>query len=312
MTFEETPKDFAKNFISLGFDFPDMMLRGLIATDHVYIERSEIEETGEYDLEGLFIRLGNAIDSIGAQRVVLDTIEALFSGLSNAAIFRAELRRLFHWLKDRGVSAIVTGESGEKLLTRYGLEEYVADRVIFLDFRVEDQISTRRLRMAKYRGSSHGADEYPFLIDESGLSILPITSRGPDYHVSTERIATGVPKLDAVPDGKGFYRGSTILVSGTGKEFIAAAIHNMSTRKERPLITVNSAALPANLIDSELFGRGKGAFTGADARRVGRFEIAHGSTGPGLHGAIFQKIRETDHVGPEEDDEDPSGLPVAR
>jgi circadian clock protein KaiC len=234
MTFEETPKDLAENFISLGFDLPGAVSRGLIATDHVYIERSQIEETGEYDLEGLFIRLGNAIDSIGAQRVVLDTIEALFSGLSNAAIIRAELRRLFHWLKDRGVTAIVTGESGDKLLTRYGLEEYVADCVIFLDFRVEEQISTRRLRIVKYRGSSHGADEYPFLIDETGLSILPITSLGLDYPVSTERIATGVPKLDAMLDGKGFYRGSTILVSGTagtGKTSLSATFAEAACRR---------------------------------------------------------------------------------
>jgi len=234
MTFEETPEDLAKNFISLGFDLHGMMLRGLIATDHVYIERSEIEETGEYDLEGLFIRLGNAIDSIGAKRVVLDTIEALFSGLSNAAIIRAELRRLFYWLKDRGVTAIVTGESGDKLLTRYGLEEYVADCVILLDFRIEEQISTRRLRIVKYRGSSHGADEYPFLIDESGLSILPITSLGLDYPVSKERIATGIPKLDAMLDGKGFYRGSTILVSGTagtGKTSLASTFADAACRR---------------------------------------------------------------------------------
>jgi circadian clock protein KaiC len=234
MTFEETPEDLAKNFISLGFDLHDMTSRGLIATDYVRIERSEVEETGEYDLEGLFIRLGNAIDSIGAKRVVLDTIEALFAGLSNATILRAELRRLFHWLKKRGVTAIVTGESGDKLLTRYGLEEYVADCVILLDFRVEEQISTRRLRIVKYRGSSHGADEYPFLIDETGLSILPITSLGLDYPVSTERIATGVPKLDAMLDGKGFYRGSTILVSGTagtGKTSLSATFADAACRR---------------------------------------------------------------------------------
>ena len=226
MTFEETPEDLAKNFISLGFDLHDMMSRGLIAMDHVYIERSEVEETGEYDLEGLFIRLGNAIDSIGAKRVVLDTIEVLFSELSNATIIRSELRRLFHWLKDRGVTAIVTGESGDKLLTRYGLEEYVADCVILLDFRIKEQISTRRLRIVKYRGSSHGSDEYPFLIDERGFSILPITSLGLDYPVSTERISTGIPKLDTMLDGKGFYRGSTILISGTagtGKTSLSAA-----------------------------------------------------------------------------------------
>jgi circadian clock protein KaiC len=225
MSFEETPEDLAKNFISLGFDLHSMISRGLIATDHVYIDRSEVEETGEYDLEGLFIRLGHAIDSIGAKRVVLDTIETLFSGLSNTAILRAELRRLFRWLKERGVTAIITGERGEKLLTRYGLEEYVADCVILLDFRIQEQLSTRRLRIVKYRGSSHGSDEYPFLIDESGLSILPITSVGLDYPVSRERIATGVPKLDAMLEGKGFYRGSTILVSGTagtGKTSLAA------------------------------------------------------------------------------------------
>jgi circadian clock protein KaiC len=234
MTFEETPEDLAKNFISLGFDINDMMSRGLIATDHVYIERSEIEETGEYDLEGLFIRLGNAIDSIGAKRVVLDTIEALFSGLTNAAIIRAELRRLFHWLKERGVTAIVTGESGDKMLTRYGLEEYVADCVILLDFRIDEQISTRRLRIIKYRGSSHGADEYPFLIDEGGLSILPITSLGLDYPVSSQRVSTGVPKLDAMLEGKGFYRGSTILISGTagtGKTSLAATFADAACRR---------------------------------------------------------------------------------
>jgi len=234
MTFEETPEDLAKNFISLGFDLHDMMTRGLIAADHVYIERSEIEETGEYDLEGLFIRLGNAIDSIGAKRVVLDTIEALFSGLSNAAIIRAELRRLFHWLKERGVTAIVTGESGDKMLTRYGLEEYVADCVILLDFRIDEQISTRRLRIIKYRGSSHGADEYPFLIDEGGLSILPITSLGLDYPVSSQRVSTGVPRLDDMLEGKGFYRGSTILISGTagtGKTSLAATFADAACRR---------------------------------------------------------------------------------
>ena len=225
MSFEETPEDLAKNFISLGFDLHSMKSRGLIATDHVYIDRSEVEETGEYDLEGLFIRLGSAIDSIGAKRVVLDTIETLFSGLSNTNILRSELRRLFNWLKDRGVTAIVTGERGEKLLTRHGLEEYVADCVILLDFRTQEQIATRRLRVVKYRGSSHGSDEYPFLIDENGLSILPITSLGLDYPVYKERIPTGVPKLDAMLEGKGFYRGSTILVSGTagtGKTSLAA------------------------------------------------------------------------------------------
>ncbi len=234
MTFEESADDLAKNFFSLGFDLPDLMSRDLIATDHVKIERNEIEETGSYDLEGLFIRLGCAIDAIGAKRVVLDTIEALFSGLSNTAILRAELRRLFNWLKDRRMTAIITGERGDKLLTRYGLEEYVADCVILLDFRIEEQISTRRLRIVKYRGSPHGTDEYPFLIDENGISILPITSLGLDYPVSTERISTGVPRLDAMLDGKGFYRGSTILVSGTagtGKTSMSATFADAACRR---------------------------------------------------------------------------------
>jgi len=234
MTFEETPKDLAKNTNSLGFDLIGMESRGLIATDFVRIDRNEIEETGEYDLEGLFIRLGSAIDSIGAKRVVLDTIEALFSGLSNTAILRAELRRLFHWLKDRGVTAIITAERGDTTLTRYGLEEYVADCVILLDFRIEGQISTRRLRIIKYRGSSHGADEYPFLIDERGVSILPITSLGLDYPVSEERISTGVSKLDTMFGGKGFFRGSTVLVSGTagtGKTSLAATFADAACRR---------------------------------------------------------------------------------
>jgi len=234
MTFEETPQDLAKNFFSLGFDLPEMMSRGLIETDHVSITRGEIEETGEYDLEGLFIRLGAAIDAIGAKRVVLDTIEALFSELPNATILRAELRRLFLWLKERGVTAIVTGESGDKTLTRYGLEEYVADCVILLDFRIVEQIATRRLRIVKYRGSAHGADEYPFLIDEDGISVLPITSLGLDYPVSKERISTGVPKLDAMLGGKGFFRGSTILLSGTagtGKTSLSGTFADAACRR---------------------------------------------------------------------------------
>jgi circadian clock protein KaiC len=215
VSFEETPKDLNQNFSSLGYDLNDLIARKLIAMDHVYIERSEIEETGEYDLEGLFIRLAHAIDSIKAKRIVLDTIESLFSGLSNEGILRAELRRLVHWLKDRGITAIVTGESGEKSITRYGLEEYVADCVILLDFRVREQISTRRLRIIKYRGSSHGADEYPFLIEKTGISILPVTSLGLEHTVSSERISSGIPRLDSMLAGKGFYRGSTILISGT-------------------------------------------------------------------------------------------------
>ena len=178
VAFEETAEELSKNVASLGFDLQALVAKKKLAVDYVYVERSEIEETGEYDLEGLFVRLGHAIDSIGAKRVVLDTIEVLFAGLPNPAILRAELRRLFRWLKDKGVTAIITGERGEHSLTRHGLEEYVADCVILLDHRVTDQISTRRLRVVKYRGSAHGTNEYPFLIDEHGISVLPITSLG--------------------------------------------------------------------------------------------------------------------------------------
>ncbi|HEY0962577.1 MAG TPA: circadian clock protein KaiC, partial [Pseudomonadales bacterium] len=193
--------------------------------DFIRLERSEIQETGEYDLEGLFVRLGHAIDTIGAKRVALDTIESLFSGLSNETILRAEIRRLFRWLKERGVSAVITGERGEGDLTRQGLEEYVSDCVLLLDHRVEDQVSTRRVRIVKYRGTTHGTNEYPFLIDEDGISVLPITSAGLRHQVSRERISSGIPRLDAMLGGKGYYRGSSILISGTagsGKSSMAA------------------------------------------------------------------------------------------
>ena len=225
MAFEENVDDLTVNVASLGFDLEDLVSRGKIVLDFVYIERNEIEESGEYDLEGLFIRLGQAIDSIGAKRVVLDTIESLFSALPNQQILRAELRRLFHWLKDKGVTAVITGERGEGTLTRHGLEEYVSDCVIVLDHRNSEQTSTRRLRVVKYRGSMHGTNEYPFLIDEDGISILPITSLGLAHNASCERIATGIPRLDLMLGGKGYYRGSTVLVSGTagsGKSSIAA------------------------------------------------------------------------------------------
>ena len=229
MSFEESSDELAQNVASLGFDLKDLIAREKIFIDQVRIERSEIEETGEYDLEGLFIRLNHAIDSIGANRVVLDTIESLFGGLANEGILRAELRRLFRWLKEKGVTAIITGERGEKMLTRHGLEEYVSDCVILLDNRVEGQISTRRLRIVKYRGSAHGTNEYPFLIDEKGVSVLPITSIGLQHGVSTERISTGIPRLDTMMGGEGYFRGSSILVSGTagtGKSSIASHFAN--------------------------------------------------------------------------------------
>lgn len=215
MSFEEPSNDLTLNVKSLGFDLEKLKSEKKLIVDHVRVERSEIEEAGEYDLDGLFIRLGHAIDSIKAKRVVLDTIESLFAGLDNQAILRAELRRLFHWLKTKGVTTIVTGERGEATLTRQGLEEYVSDCVIVLDHRVIEQVSTRRLRVVKYRGSTHGTNEYPFLIDEDGISVLPITSLKLDNEVSSEVISTGVPGLDNMFHGGGFYRGNNILISGT-------------------------------------------------------------------------------------------------
>jgi len=225
ISFEETSEELARNVTSLGFDLDDLVAKKKLAMDFVRVERSEIEETGDYDLEGLFVRLGHAIDSVKAKRVVLDTIESLFSGLSNTAILRAELRRLFHWLKDKGVTAIITGEKGDGTLTRQGIEEYVSDCVIVLDHRVTDQLSTRRLRVVKYRGSTHGTNEYPFIITANGISVLPVTSLGLNHQVSNERISSGVPRLDAMLGGKGYYRGSSIMVSGTagtGKSSLSA------------------------------------------------------------------------------------------
>ena len=234
MAFEETAAELTQNGRSLGFDLDAFVEQKKIALDYVRIERSEIEETGEYDLEGLFVRLGCAIDFIGAKRVVLDTIESLFSGFSNEAILRAELRRLFHWLKAKGVTAIITGERGDGQFTRHGLEEYVSDCVILLDHRVTENLSTRRLRIVKYRGSVHGTNEYPFLIDETGISVLPITSVGLCHEVSSERISTGIARLDDMLGGKGYYRGSSILVSGTagsGKTSMAAHFTDAACRR---------------------------------------------------------------------------------
>lgn len=234
MAFEETPQDMAKNVASLGFDIQELADKKKLYLDYVYVEPSEIQETGEYDLEGLFIRLQNAVESIGAKRVMFDTLEALFSGFSNPGILRAEFRRLFRWLKDRELTAVVTAERGDGTLTRQGLEEYVSDCVILLDHRVRDQISARRLRIVKYRGTRHGADEYPFLIDEQGMSILPLTSLQLQHKVSNERVSTGVPDLDEMLEGKGYFRGSSILLSGTagsGKTTLTASFADATCRR---------------------------------------------------------------------------------
>lgn len=239
MTFEELPEDVIENSRSLGFDIKGLVAKKKLFVDYVRVERNEIQETGEYDLEGIFVRLNYAIQSVGAKRVVLDTVESLFVGLTNASILRAELRRLFNWLKEQGVTAVITGEKGDGTLTRNGLEEYVSDCVIMLDHRVVDQVSTRRLRVVKYRGSSHGTNEYPFLIGETGFSVLPISSIGLTHDVSTERISTGIPRLDRMLDGKGYYRGSSVLISGTagtGKSSMASYFVDAASRRgERSL-----------------------------------------------------------------------------
>jgi len=240
VSFEEGARDLAMNVSSLGCHLPDLIESGRLAVDHIRIERHEIEDSGEYDLEGLFVRLGFAIDRIGAKRVVLDTIEALFSSLPNEAVLRTELRRLFGWLKQRGLTAVITAERGTGTLTRHGLEEYVSDCVILLDHRVTDQVTTRRLRVIKYRGSAHGTNEYPFLIDDQGFSVLPLTSAGLRYHVYHEIVSTGVAGLDAMLGMGGVFRGSSMLISGvagSGKTILGASFAGAAAaRGERSLI----------------------------------------------------------------------------
>jgi circadian clock protein KaiC len=234
MSFEEREKELVANVHSLGFDVDELITKKKLMIDYVRIERAEIEESGEYDLEGLFVRLGHAIDTIGAKRVVLDTVEALFSGLADTTILRAELRRLFGWLKDKGVTAIITAERGEGQLTRFGIEEYVSDCVILLDNRVQEQVVTRRLRVIKYRGSAHGTNEYPFLIDDEGISVLPITSAGLGHAISDEAVPTGVKDLDAMLGIGGYFKGSSILISGlagTGKSTFGAAFSDAACKR---------------------------------------------------------------------------------
>ncbi len=240
VSFEETADELIANVASLGFDARALIAAGKLAIDYVHIDRSQIEETGEYNLDGLFVRLGSAIESVGARRVVLDTIESLFSGLSNQMILRSELRRLFRWLKDKGLTAVVTGERGEGALTRHGLEEYISDCVILLEHQVENSVFTRRLRVVKYRGSTHGTNDYPFLIDRHGISVLPVTSVELRHPALREHVSSGIRGLDEMLEGKGFYRGSSILLSGTagtgktslGAHFAMAAVE----RKEKALV----------------------------------------------------------------------------
>lgn len=251
MAFEETGKELTENVASLGFDLKALVAEKKLLLDYVYVDRSEFEETGEYDLEGLFIRLGYAIDSIKAKRVVLDTIEGLFAGLPNQGIVRAELRRLFRWLKEKGVTVVITGERGDGTLTRYGLEEYVSDCVISLDHRVVDQVTTRRIRIVKYRGTTHGTNEYPFLIEKDGISLWPITTVQIEHAASHERIPTGIERLDTMLGGKGFYRGSSILLSGTagtGKTGVAATFADATCRRGERCLYFSFEESPSQIV----------------------------------------------------------------
>ena len=251
VSFEETQEELEQNFKSLGLDLKSLEKEGKFLVEYIYLERSEIEETGEFDLEGLFIRLAYAVKKIGAKRIVLDTLEALFSGLPNEFILRAELRRLFAWIKSNGLTAIITGEKGEKSLTRYGLEEYVADCVIKLDNPVTNKISTRNLRIMKYRGSSHGSNEYPFLIDADGISVLPITSLMLEHEASNKIIPTGIPRLDSMLGNKGFYKGSSVLITGAagnGKSSLAAIFADKTCKEGNKCLYLAFEESPKQII----------------------------------------------------------------
>ncbi len=288
VAFEETAEELTENVRSLGHDLDRLVRRKKVAIDYVRVERSEIDETGEYDLEGLFVRLGHAIDSIGAKRMVLDTVESLFSGFSNEGILRAELRRLFRWLKDRGVTVVITGERGDGRLTRQGLEEYVSDCVLFLDHRVNLQVSTRRLRIVKYRGSTHGTNEYPFLIDEHGITVVPITSVGLDHPGRSGRVPTGIPWLDTMLGGQGFFRGSSILLSGTpgtGKTTVAAHFADATCRRGERCLYVALEESPSQIVRNM---RSVGLDLEPHVRKgLLRFEAAR----PTLHGLEMHLVR---------------------
>ena len=251
VSFEESADDLFRNFASLGFDLPGLVATRKLVVDHARVEPHEVADSGDYDLDGLFIRLAHAIDQVGAKRVVLDTVEALFAGLPNPTILRAELRRLFRWLKQRGVTAVITAEQGSQTLTRHGIEEYVSDCVIMLDHRVADRVSTRRLRVVKYRGSVHGTNEYPFLIDDDGIWLLPVTSLKLEHAVSDDRVSSGIPSLDTMLDGRGYYRGSSILLSGTagsGKTSVAAHFATAAARRGERCLYFAFEESPAQLM----------------------------------------------------------------
>ena len=298
IAFEETAEDLAQNVRSLGFDLDGLIRDNKIVVDYIHVDANEIEESGDYDLEGLFIRLGHAVDSIGAKRVVLDTIEVLFGGMSNQRVLRSELRRLFRWLKDRGLTAVVTGERGDGTLTRQGIEEYVSDCVILLDHRVIEQVSTRRLRIVKYRGTTHGTNEYPFLIDENGITVLPITSARLQQPASDERISTGVAELDEMLAGEGYHRGSSILVSGTagtGKTSLAAHFANATCRRgERCLYFAFEESLGQFVRNMRSIGLDLQPWIDKDLLR---FHASRPSE-YGLEMHLAMMNREMDHFGP--------------
>ncbi|HEY6079608.1 MAG TPA: circadian clock protein KaiC, partial [Polyangiaceae bacterium] len=286
VAFEETEQDLAKNVASLGFDVKDLERRKLLAFDHIRVERGEIEENGEYDLEGLFIRLALALDSVKAKRLVIDTLETIFGGMEKYGLLRSELKRLFNWLKERGITTIVTAERGDGTVTRHGLEEYVSDCVVLLDHRVSDQISTRRLRVVKYRGSTHGSNEYPFLIDRDGLTVVPITSSELDHDVSSERVDTGVPALNEMLGGAGYFKGSTVLVSGTagsGKTSLAAHLVDATCRHGERALYVSFEESAAQILRNM---RSIGLELSAHVKRGKLMIAAHRATSLGLEGHL--------------------------
>lgn len=251
VAFEERPEDLARNVSSLGFNLKELEERGLLVVEYIHVEKSEMAVAGDYDLEGLFLTLQTCIESVGARRIAIDTLETIFGGFDNQALLREELRRLFRWIKDRGLTAVITAERGDGTLTRQGMEEYVSDCVLMLDHRIVDQVSTRRLRVVKYRGSVHGTNEYPFLIDEGGVSVLPVSSLSLDHAASRERIGTGIPRLDSMLEGKGFYRGSTILVSGTagsGKTSIVNFFADATCRRGEKCLYVAFEESPSQIM----------------------------------------------------------------
>ncbi|MDD1430423.1 circadian clock protein KaiC [Dolichospermum sp. ST_sed3] len=249
--FEENAEELVQNVTSFGWNLQQLIEEKKLAIDHIYIDPKQIQEAGDYNLEGLFIRIALLVDTIGAKRIVLDTIEVLFAGLSNVSIVRAELHRLFHWLKQKGLTAIITGERGDNTLTRQGLEEYVSDCVIKLDQRTNEELAIRRLQIIKYRGSQHGSNEYPFLITEDGISVLPITSVGLDHAVSTEHISSGIPRLDTMLAGQGYFRGSSILITGTagtGKSSFACHFAAEICRQGERCLYLASEEAPQQII----------------------------------------------------------------